>query len=665
VSVDHKPRANFSPSSSEFNTRFDQAIARSGVQSAGDNKHYLGMADAMAFCKACGLPNVKALQTALNKAGVVPQLVVDGKLGGRTMQALCDTIAKQRGEDLAANRDVAFAFPTAGSAEDAEAFARMTEILVEHATVAGNRPGEIQEALQAGLTKSIAAAAPEVRQAIAERVATMASTGRTEGQPDDAADAKAILQAVVAPASATIGQMDAGKLVQQMTQPQGMAGEAGTAVRARLQDATVLAAVAGNPEALKQDVVATEVVNAIGTLDADKLLALAKSVGQGADARIKAAITAAVDALADKLQGPGDVGQLASLRETQKAIDPQAKAGPALDKAAVTMLKGASIPQLDGKDEATPPFMTQLTTVFDGTLPETLTKAAAERRNAIKAQGQQVGDEARKELGKAADVNDAFQQIVGKVSDGIRGREDDDINALFRQVGGADKLGNLTTEGSRKVGALVDRLMAEKHWNRLIDEFGGSERKDLLRLLSRLPHDAVSPKAMAEISRHAADRLDKDDAGIKRLQATFGRAFREAPAEDRKVMLNTVKDEHGFAQAVLGDRTNTAALREIVPNGNLAGAYARAFDNDAQRVDLMRRLLDTVADPSESDDNREWAKKALNLAREAFRGPLEDGDLGEVQSHITKVRDGAKVPASTQQWLTEFWQALEHEKRVN
>jgi hypothetical protein len=640
-----------------FAARFDQVTERSGVQREGQ-KHYLSSADAAAVVRTFGAADAKALQRGLNAAGANPPLTVDGKIGGRTLQALTEGLAGE-GE---------FNFPPVQSAADAEAFARVAELLIENANVGlgTDQVQRVQGKLASALDRAVSTAPAEVQTAIRDRATAMTSTGGGGG----IADAQAILQTAARPMTDRIGQMTADQLAQAMTQPGALDGESGTAIRARLQDPQILAAVAGNTAALGNATVAAEVTQAIGGLDAPKLLALATAVGPNAAAPVKTAIESRIDAVAATVTGvphADKLTQLTQLRDTQLAINPQATMRPSVQNATIALVRNASLEQLDGRDhtEAQRGFMGDLQALYNNTLPPEVNTAITERRATLAQEGRQQVVQQRMELAQSPEVNNVYQRIIGAVVDGVSGSEDNTINDLLRELGGADKEGNMTEGGARKVGALVERMITENRWTGMIDDYGRSERKDLLRFLSHLPAGTVSPRTMAEISRQAADRLGNDDGDVQRLRTTFNQALRAAQPDDRQKMLTAVKGEHDFARAVVLDRSNFAALREAYPSGQVASRLHEVFRDDEQRVAFMRNLVSTVADPGESDANRAWAQTALQDARVAFRDPLEDGDLADVQSHITSVRESADVPAASRQFLTEFWQTLEDEKRIN
>jgi hypothetical protein len=670
VTVEPKKQAPFKPAGNDFNARFDQSIARSGMQGAGANRHYLGAAEAQALCVCFGATSVQGLQSALNEAGATPPLAIDGKLGGKTLQAIVDLI----------NTNKTFTFPAIGSADQAETYARLSELLTEHASAA--MPPDQVKAFHAVLTgalaKAIAAAPADVQKAIGDRATAMASTGNA-ADPADAADAKAILTAAVVPPVAPapkVAEMSATDLVAAMVKPGALDGDSGVAIRARLKDPTVLAAVVADPAALQQPLVAAEVATLIPDMDLATLAALTTTVGDKAGPDVAKVINARIDVLAGVLTATSDIGTLAKLRTMQKTLDPKAPVAPSLEKAAVAILASASKTELDGKDEGKPPFMDQLKAVFDGTLPASLTTAITDRHQVIKANGLKVKQDDRTELGKSAVVNDVYQQIVGKIKDGVQGKEDNDINAMIKAMGSVSQEGFMTAEGSAAVGALIERMMTTKAnpddakdkttlWDKMVKEFGGSERKDLLRILSHLPSTAMGSKAFAELARVSADRLGTDDEATKRIKVTFDLAFHDAAETERPDILRTVQGERKFTRSYVMDPKNFGALATTYPKGDIASSLKDAFDDDKQRVAFMNQLITVAADPRESEATRKWAMLALNDARVAFRQPLEDGDLSDVQTHLRKVNGGAQVPDDARRFLAVFHETLQVEKGVN
>jgi hypothetical protein len=175
----------------------------------------------------------------------------------------------------------------------------------------------------------------------------------------------------------------------------------------------------------------------------------------------------------------------------------------------------------------------------------------------------------------------------------------------------------------------------------------------------------MGSKAFAELARVSADRLGTDDEATKRIKVTFDLAFHDAAETERPDILRTVQGERKFTRSYVMDPKNFGALATTYPKGDIASSLKDAFDDDKQRVAFMNQLITVAADPRESEATRKWAMLALNDARVAFRQPLEDGDLSDVQTHLRKVNGGAQVPDDARRFLAVFHETLQVEKGVN
>jgi hypothetical protein len=659
VQVQTSPKAKFDPAAAEFNNRFDATIGRTDIKTAGAGKHYLNEADAAAVCKALGYTDVKAMQKALNAGGLKPPLALDGKLGGRTLQALTDKILA----------DKTFAFPEIKTADDAMAFARVTELLVEQAstTESASGTGEFKTRLTDALRTAISKAPVDVQNKISEAADGMTSTGKTDANPDDAADAKSILGSSVKPDTGKIATMTADELVVAMAKPGALDGDSGIAIRARLKDPEVLLKVAGNATAMANPTIAAEVTKAIGELDVAGVNALAKGLGKTASEPVQKALLAQIDVLAGKLMVPADVDTLVSLRESWFAVRPaDAEQPKSFDEASLRMIKAAALTDLEAPDGAKTPFLEKLAGVRGGgPLTDEMKKAVTERCKELKTAEKDKVVDARKTLGEEPTVDKVYQKILGKIEDGISGKEDDDINAMIKELGEVDSKGQMSDKGSALVGALIERLKANGKWGGMIEDYGRSERKDLLRMLAHIRPTSVSPETLGDIARLCEDKLGSKDAATKDIKESVRQTLGSADGTDKAKMMLKMRPEHDLTRSYLVDRDNFKDLAVAFPDGRIASEFADVFENDEQRVAFMNQLIDTIADPRESDATRQWAMATLDHARLAFRKPLEDGDLGDVQEHLNTVNAGNAVPADAREWLAKFHKTLEEEKKIN
>lgn len=654
VDVKPAPKTTFDPTASAINSRFDATIGRTDLQAAGTGKHYLSAADAAAVCQALGYADVRAMQTALGK-GLTPPLAVDGKLGGRTLQALTAKVLA----------DKTFAFPAISSADDAKAFARVSELLVEQAstTESATATTELKDRLTAALGTAIGKAPADVQTAITAAAAGMTSTATGEG---DAADAKTILTTSAKPDAGKVAGMSVDELITTMARPGALDGDSGTAIRARLEDPAVLLAVAGNATAMGNPTIAAEVVKAVACLDAAGLNSVAKGLGKAAPESVQKALLAQIDVLAGKLATPADVDTLVSLRESWFAVRPSDTLPASFDEAAGRMIKAAALSDLQETDGVKPPFLEKLSQVHaGGPLPKDLTAAIATRVGDLKSAAKDKVIDDRTSLGKSPEVDKVYWQIRGRMDDGIHGREDDDINALIKELGEVDSHGNLSETGSARVGALIERLKADGKLDRLIDDYGRSERKDLLRILAHVHGSSVSAETVGQLARRCEDKLGSDDGATKAIKATATALLSHTDGAGKADMLRQMRGEPDLARGFVTNKENFPYLVDAFPDGHVASEFMATFKTDGQRVGFMNHLIDVIADPREAETTRKWAMAALENATVAFRQPLEDGDLSDVQDHLNAVNAGAGVPAESVTWLAKFHKVLEHEKSIN